>query len=312
MNPSLKAMTYFTTAIKHGNIARAADELKIAASAIGSAIDQMEQAFGLTLVTRHRARGILPTASGLNVARKCEKLLEDHRLLLAETAALGHSLSGQLRIGYYAPVAPAFLPCILRDFVPDPAQVTLHLTECDNDQAQAGLLEGRFDVILFVSDNVPPSLGFDELLVTPPYCLMPQHHPLASQDTVTVPEIAEHPLVILDRPLAGPYYRALLDVVTPKPKIAAFANSTEMLRALVGEGAGCAVLNMRPDTVQTYAGDTVVGRPISGDLPKLMLSIGYDKTRPRALVKRFVSVCREFLSSEKADRLVVRARDPEM
>ena len=305
MIPSLKAMTYFTTAIRHGNIARAAEELKIAASAIGAAIDQMEDAFGLTLVTRLRARGIQPTANGLEVAQKCEKLLEDHRLLLAETAALGQSLSGQLRIGYYAPVAPAFLPGILRDFVPDPAQITLHLTECDNDQAQAGLLDGRFDVILFVSDNVPPSLGFDELLVAPPYCLMPQNHPLTRKDTVNVPEIAEYPLVVLDRPLAGPYYRALIDAETPSPKIAAFVNSTEMLRAMVGGGAGCAVLNMRPDTVQTYAGDTVVARPISGDLPALTLSIGYDKTRPRELVKRFVATCKEALSSQKAGRHVV-------
>ncbi len=312
MNPSLKAMTYFTTAIKHGNIARAADELKIAASAIGAAIDQVEDAFGLKLVTRHRARGIQPTASGLEVARKCEKLLDDHRLLLAEMAALGQSLSGQLRIGYYAPVAPAFLPGILRDFVPDPAQVTLHLTECDNDQAQAGLLDGRFDVILFVSDNAPPSLGFDELLVAPPYCLMPRNHEMTRKDTVTVPEIAEHPLIVLDRPLAGPYYRALLDAVTPEPKIAAFANSTEMLRALVGGGAGCAVLNMRPDTAQTYAGDIVTARPISGELPDLTLSIGYDKIRSRELVKRFVDTCKKILSSERVGRLIVSASDPEM
>ena len=305
MIPSLKAMTYFTTAIKHGNIARAAEELKIAASAVGAAIDQMEETFGLKLVTRHRARGIQPTASGLNVARKCEKLLEDPRLLLAETAALGQSLSGRLRIGYYAPVAPAFLPAVLRSFVPDPAQVAMHLTECDNDQAQAGLLDGRFDVILFVSDNAPPTLGFDELLIAPPYCLMPQNHVLTKKDAVTVPEIAEHPLVVLDRPLAGPYYRALLDAVTPAPKIAAFVNSTEMLRAMVGAGAGCAVLNMRPDTVQTYAGNIVTARPISGDLPALTLSIGYDKTRPRELVKRFVNVCKKHLASPEAIRFVV-------
>ena len=49
---TLKAMEYFTTALRHGNIAKAAVELNIAASAISSAIDQVETEFDLTLVTR--------------------------------------------------------------------------------------------------------------------------------------------------------------------------------------------------------------------------------------------------------------------
>ena len=48
---TLKAMEYFTTALRHGNIAKAAVELNIAASAISSAIDQVETEFDLTLVT---------------------------------------------------------------------------------------------------------------------------------------------------------------------------------------------------------------------------------------------------------------------
>ena len=51
-------MEYFTTALRHGNIAKAAAELNIAASAISSAIDKVETEFYLTLVTRQRARGI--------------------------------------------------------------------------------------------------------------------------------------------------------------------------------------------------------------------------------------------------------------
>ena len=39
---TLKAMDYFTTALRHGNIAKAAAELNIAASAVSAAIDQVE------------------------------------------------------------------------------------------------------------------------------------------------------------------------------------------------------------------------------------------------------------------------------
>jgi len=288
---TLKAMAYFTTALRHGNIAKAADELNIAASAVASAIDQVEAAFDLTLVTRQRSRGIQPTASGTAVARKLERLLEEYHAVLAEGADLRQSLSGTLRIGYYAPIAPAFLPGILATCLPDSNTVDLHLEECDNDSAQEGLLEGRFDIVLFVSEDVRPAIGFDVLVQAPPYCLLPAGHPLADQPAVSLEEIAREPLVVLDRPVAATYYTDLFHKQGRKVHVAAYATSTEMVRNLVGAGLGCAILNMQPRSDVTYSGAQVIARPISDPLPPLTLSIGYDKIRPRALVRHVVDAC---------------------
>lgn len=289
---SLKAMEYFTTALRHGNISKAAAELNIAASAIGTAIDQVETAFDLTLTIRQRSRGIEANASGRLVAQKFELLLEDYRSVLAEGADLKQALSGTLRIGYYAPIAPAFLPPILASFIPKGNDVTLHLDECDNDRAQDGLLNGSYDAILFVSEGVRPSVGFDVLIEAPAYCLVPAGHAFARQSSVTVAQIATQPLVVLNRPVAAPYYQSLFDAHANDITIAAYANSTEMVRSLVSAGHGCAVLNMQPLTQQSYCGATLVGVPISDSLPPLTLSIGYDKARPRRLVQHFVDACR--------------------
>lgn len=308
---SLKAMEYFTTALRHGNIAKAAAELNIAASAVAAAIDQVEDAFDLTLMTRQRSRGIRATASGLAVARKLERLLEDYRSILAEGADLRQSLSGTLRIGYYAPVAPAFLPRILASFVPKADEVELHLEECDNDDAQEGLLAGAYDVILFVSEDVRPSIDFDVLIEAPPYCLLPGSHRLARRSSVNLAEIAKEPLVVLNRPVAAAYYRGLFDAHAREATIAAYANSTEMVRSLVGAGHGCAVLNMRPSTSSSYGGDSVVELPIADPLPPLRLAVAYDRARPRRLVRRFVDACREHFAKEASARCVVTARGAE-
>ena len=161
---SLKAMEYFTTALRQGSISKAAAELNIAASAIGGAIDQVEAAFDLTLTIRQRSRGITANASGRQVAQKFERLLEDYAAVLAKGADLKQALSGTLRVGYYAPIAPAFLPQILASFIPDGHDITLHLDECDNDSAQDGLLNGTYDVVLFVSEDVRPAVDFDVLI----------------------------------------------------------------------------------------------------------------------------------------------------
>lgn len=300
---SLKAMEYFTTALRQGSISKAAAELNIAASAIGGAIDQVEAAFDLTLTIRQRSRGITANASGRQVAQKFERLLEDYAAVLAEGADLKQALSGTLRVGYYAPIAPAFLPQILASFIPDGHDITLHLDECDNDSAQDGLLNGTYDVVLFVSEDVRPTVDFDVLIEAPAYCLVPAGHSFAKQASVTVAQIASQPLVVLNRPVAAAYYQSLFDAndIT----VAAYANSTEMVRSLVGAEHGCAVLNMQPLTAQSYSGSTLVGVPISDPLPPLTLSIGYDKTRPRRLVQDFVDACRTHFAEAGPQRCLV-------
>lgn len=302
---SLKAMTYFTTALQHESISKAAAELNIAASAVGTAIDQIEAAFDLTLIVRQRSRGIKANASGRQIAQKFERLLDDYAGVLAEGADLKQALSGTLRVGYYAPVAPAFLPPILATFVPVGSGVTLHLDECDNDRAQEGLLNGTYDVVLFVSEDVRPSVDFDVLIEAPAYCLVPADHVFAKRSHVTVAQIAAQPLIVLNRPVAAPYYQSLFDAHANDITIAAYANSSEMVRSLVSAGHGCAVLNMQPLTRQSYCGAPLASVPISDSLPSLTLSIGYDKTRPRRLVQHFVDACRAHFVKDGPQNCVV-------
>lgn len=222
--------------------AKAAADLNIAASAVSAAIDQIEASFDLTLIIRQRSRGIQANANGLAVARKFEKLLEDYRAVLDEGADLKQALSGKLRIGYYAPIAPAFLPKILTSFVSDTSDVILDSEECGNNCAQDGLLDGTYDVILFVSEDVRPAIEFDVLIKAPAYCLLPKNHRLAHQSSVSIADIAREPLVILNCPVASAYYRSLFDKHAWDISISAFANGTEMVRSLVSAGHGGAIL----------------------------------------------------------------------
>lgn len=302
---TLKAMEYFTVALRHENIAKASAELNIAPSAVGAAIDQVETEFGLTLVTRQRARGIKANANGRAIAQKCERLLDEYRSVLSESADLKQSLGGRLRIGYYAPVAPAFVPPILDAFLPKVCDAVLDLDECDNDQAQDGLLNGKYDVIFFVAQSVRPAIEYEVLIKAPPYCLLSASHPLAKQATVSIAQLANEPLVVLNRPVAAAYYQGFFSGSAKQLRIAAYANSHEMVRSIVSAGRGCAILNMHPQTSLSYTGAPVVARPISDDLPPLELAIGYVKSHPRRLVKGFVDACQDHFAQKGGRAFIV-------
>lgn len=291
MTISLRAIRYFNTALLHGSISLAAEDLNIAASAVSAAIDQVETHFQLKLVNRFRSRGITATASGKEMTRKFALLIEDYDAIMAEGVAMREQLKGDLRIGYYAPIAPAFLPSILASLTGPESQITVHLEECDNIRAQEGFLAGDFDVILFVSDGALPQIDFDVLIEAPAYCLMNEAHPLIKKTSVSLEDIAEYNLIVLNRPVVADYYHKLFQKNVRKPASIAFSNSTEMVRSLVGAGQGLAVLNMLPLTDISYAGQKLVARPISDDLPSLSLSLGYDASNPRRIVQKFSDLC---------------------
>jgi DNA-binding transcriptional LysR family regulator len=108
------------------------------------------------------------------VARKCERLLEEYQSLLTEGAELRRPLAGLCGSGTTRP-SPAFLPQIFDICLPADSSVTLELTECDNDQARDGLLNGTFDVIPFVAEGARPTVDFNHLLRHRPIACSPPH-----------------------------------------------------------------------------------------------------------------------------------------
>ena len=297
MSISLRAMRYFTTAVDLGSISAAAQVLNVSASAISSAIDQIEAHFQLQLTNRQRARGVSATADGKVMAHKFQALLEDYQTILQDGVALGQSLHGDLRIGYYAPIAPAFLPRILSKLMRPENALNVHLEECDNHEALDGLRKGDFDVILFVAAGPERGLRFDPLIIAPAYCLLSADHNLAQRSEIALSDLAGEEVISLNRPMVADYYVELFARAGQQPKFIAHCNSTEMVRSLVGARGACALLNMLPLTDTSYGGDRLVARPIKDDLPPLTLSVGYRTSRPRRAVTEFVEQCRAYFAA---------------
>ncbi|MFZ1726232.1 MAG: LysR family transcriptional regulator [Albidovulum sp.] len=305
MDLSLRAMRYTRMAMRKGSIAAAAEELNVATSAVSAALNQAEAAFGLTLVTRARAKGISTTSAGRAILQRIEDFLDRYEALLANGAEMRSSLSGLLKVGYYAPIAPAFLPRILHPLVAANPELTLSLEECDNVQAQAGLLAGSYDVILFVADLPLPQIEVTRLVQAPSYCLCRADHPFAGRASVSLREVAAQTLIILDRPVATAYYRELLEREGQKLKVAATANSTEMVRSLVGTGLGCSILNMRPSIKHSYAGDAIVTVPIEDVASGLTLSLGVTAGPVRRIIQVFSEACLTYFATDAGQDLVV-------
>ena len=306
MRLTIKALQYFLTACEQKSIVQAAKSENVVPSAISVAIDNVEQEFKLKLVQRYPAKGIEPTAAGLTLMKKIRHLIEEYDNLILEGIELRTALSGNLSIGYYAPVAPAFMPSIIKPLVQQNPDVKLRFTDCDNEQAQTGLLAGKYDCIVFVAENVRNGIAYETLINVPPYLLVSANHPLAARESIDFSALHNMPLVLLDLPFTSEYYRGIIEYHTIESNIVATASTTEMVRSLVGAGIGSAILNMRPATHSSYAGDNVKTIPFSTPIRPLKLVLGHMGGNERRLVEVFRTACRDYFSSIDVEQLIVR------
>lgn len=302
---SLRALRAFVTVVDCGSITGAAAQLHIAPSAVAAALTQVEEEMGADLLIRSRAKGITPTPEARALAARLRVLLEEYGETLDWGRQQARRLAGPLRIGYYAPVAPAFLPHALGPLLRDHPGITLELSEHDNDSAQEALLSGALDLILFTGGDLRPGIALTPLLDLPPYVLMPEGHPLRQIACPSLADVADHPLVQLDRPVARPYVERLFATAGLRPRIAARATATEMVRSLVGAGHGIALLNMRPLTDRSYGNDALLARPLSGDLPPLQLAAGHALRHPRRTVTACLEALQTWRRTPEARALIV-------
>ena len=93
-----------------------------------------------------------------------------------------------------------------------------------------------------------------------------------------------------------------------QPRIVHRVKTYEMVRSLVGAGAGCALLIMRPVSERTYYGSMLVFKPISDDLPRPHYGLALSSQAiPTRLTQAFADECRRVLKDErKAESFFVR------
>lgn len=140
----LRALRCFASAARHGNLARAALELDVTASAISQQLRKLEDSLGTPLLLRH-GRGVTATPAGARLLERTDTIL---RLLATPLAAEDESTTPAGAIAIVLPaelsgfLAAPLAARIRRDW---PA-VTLAVAESADGSAEATLLRGKADI----------------------------------------------------------------------------------------------------------------------------------------------------------------------
>lgn len=279
----------------------AARELVVSQSAISSAIAALEKELDVQLLLRHHAKGLTLTAAGEEFHRELRSFLihSDELAEIARSAAVG--LVGQLSVGCFATLAPFMLPSLLSEFSKRHPRVEVSVVEAELAAVQSALRSGACEVALTYGLDLDDE--FDHLVIgrAAPYAIVSSADPLASQASVTLAELAERPMILLDLPHSGPYFLGLAGASGHEPIVRHRSSGFETVRSLVGAGLGFALLNQHPSSSDTYAGGSVHELAIEDEIDPLPVVLAWMAgTRLTERARQFAGVARSLAKRQRS------------
>ena len=203
-----------------------------------------------------------------------------------------------VNIGCYVTLGPFFMPQVLRGFLQENAGVQIKIHEGAQDTLVAGLESRRFDLALMYDVGMSSDITVSPLTEMEPHVLLAAGHPLTQLSKISLADLAPEPMVLLDIPPSREYFTSLFSSHGLEPKIEFYSPSFEMVRGMVGNGLGYALLITKPANATSYDGKALTSRPIAEKVPCGKVVITHlTGQEPRDPVRRFSDYCKQFFKA---------------
>lgn len=308
-------LRYVAAVTQHGSLRRASEHLHLSQPALSESLTKLEKELGVTLLHRRRS-GTEISATGRTLLPIIGEVLEAADRLLA---AAGDQLTATrvVRIGTVNAGTSTLLLPTLKTFQDRFADASVEVRNLQQDEIHHGLLDGTLDVgltNLLSGDDVAPELAGVDLLRGRPVAVLPQDHPLAELDEVTVDDLrAERFVAMRSGYLMYRFAHRLFGAELPAAWHS--TDGAEMGTLMVADGLGVTVL---PD-YSVVGGPLeraglITTRPIAGDTTEVRLTL--QTRRRRRSAETVVGLVEEFrahadtLRDRRPDRRGLPA-DPE-
>jgi DNA-binding transcriptional LysR family regulator len=238
----LRQLRYFEAVCRHRHFTRAAEELHVAQSALSHQVQRLERELGVALLNR-TTRSVDPTEAGRLVADRARAMLDQADALRGEVDELRGLVRGRVTVGALLFGGELDIPALLARFTARYPQIEVGLREGTVQRMLDGLTDASID-LAFALESDPPD-GLDRLALSTEELavVMAPRHRLVGDAPLPVAELADEPLIAFGH---GSSVRRLVDRAFSEagvtPRIALEGNDLALVRSLVTQGIGLAVL----------------------------------------------------------------------
>ena len=297
MRFSLRQLEYFIAAGETGSITVASEMIHISQPSISTAISHLERELNAQLFIRHHAQGLSLTPVGRALLSEAKRVVAQAESLYTVASETTGTVRGTLSLGCMVTLAPMLVPELSNSFVAAFPETTIRYVEGNQEDLLRGLRRSEVDVALTYDLQLPDDIAFAPLVSLPPHIIVADTHPLARQSAVTLAELADQPLVLLDLPLSREYFLALFMTADVVPTIVARSAHPDLVRALVANGVGYSLFNVRPRSDHSLDGRKLVSVRLAGQHRPMTIGVATLAALAKSkLIEAFQTHCEACIS----------------
>jgi len=293
----LRHLRYFIAVAEELHFSNAAERLRIAQPPLSQQIQQLEAELGVELFHRKTKRQVRLTEAGQVFLQEAYQLLSQLERAIELTQRTGRGERGQLRIGFTSLVTYDVLPAILRRFREEFPDVELVLQELTTSQQEQALRD-RFIHVGFAHPPLEDNTLFQECIHQASLIVaLPEIHPLAKQESISVRSLAHESFIMFPRYLGSGLYDQILNlcqISNFSPKVTQEAIQMQTIIGLVSAGMGIAIV---ASSLQNLQRSGVVYRPIEEKTPAIETAMIWHPENITPVLSEFFHVVRTICNS---------------
>lgn len=221
---TLTELKYIVAVAREKHFGRAAEACYVSQPTLSVAVKKIEEELDVKLFERS-ANEVTVTPLGEEIVRQAQAVLEQ-AASIKEIAKRGKDpLSGPLKLGVIYTIGPYLLPDLVRQMITHTPQMPLMLQENFTVKLLEMLRTGELDCAILAEPFPDSGLAVAPLYDEPFYAVVPVHHPLAKQDSITSEELKSETMLLLG---TGHCFRD--HVLEVCPEFARFSSNAEGIR----------------------------------------------------------------------------------
>jgi LysR family hydrogen peroxide-inducible transcriptional activator len=194
---NLRDLRYLVALADHRHFGRAAEASFVSQPTLSTQIRKLEDELGVALVER-APRKVMLTPVGRDIAERARRIVAEADQLKEAARRARDPEAGSVRLGLFPTLGPYLLPHVVPRIRQRFPKLELLLVEEKSDVILSRLREGRLDAGLLAlplhDDQLHAEFLFEEAFLL----AVPEAHPLARRDSLSLGDLADQRLLLLE------------------------------------------------------------------------------------------------------------------
>lgn len=193
-----KLLNCFKLVVQHQSFTKTARILGITQPAASYQVAALERELGITLLLR-LPQSLRLTPQGRHFFYAMENILALYQQVVEEARDIEAGRLGQVSLGIAGHAGGDFIPRLIKAFRERHPGILLHFSRADLASLQNALGAGQLDVGVILGFSQKEHPGFERRLIgqEPIVVLLPEGHPLADRESLTLEDLVAYPIVHL-------------------------------------------------------------------------------------------------------------------